>query len=315
MGKRKRLDVKPRDTVERDLRKQIADMEGELQRLQESHERQMAAKFKIPKGSRATPKGSFIRLVVPDTHGAHVDKAAFRAMVNDAKHFKPREVVLLGDNVSCDGWLAEHHTPNYVSQLDYSYEEDLVAGNVQLDELQAACPTARFWYIEGNHERRVELWCSNTAKRSKRDVDFLMRATAPRHQLSLEKRGIEYIHSLDQRFADGNTRGSLMLGKCLFLHGYKHGKAAVKDTLDDLAKNFVMGHIHRRQSFTRTTHDSEIAGWCPGCLCELRQFYNHTKPTHHAHGYGLQICKPDGDFLHINTPIIDGKSYLSTISP
>ena len=79
-------------------------------------------------------------------------------------------------------------------------------------------------------------------------------------------------------------------------------------------KSFVCGNTHRRDSYTiKTVKAGEIGGWSPGCLCKLQPLWMHTNPTDWAHGYGLQMVRSNGEFLHINVPIIEGKSLLSPL--
>jgi len=295
------------------LRKKNAELLAIIDEQNESAAEQRRAKFTIPKGRITSPKGTYIRIVIPDTHGSFIDKPAVRAMLSDVAQFDVREVVMLGDHVDCGGFLAQHHTMGYVAEAEYSYTDDITAANVFLDEVQKTCPNAATYYICGNHERRVERWCMTVALRKAIDANLLLKALDPRYLLHLEERGIKYIHTHDSSEAGGNTRNTLELGKCLFLHGYSHAQHATQKTLNDLARCVVVGHIHRRQSFSRTTHDSEISAWCPGCLCAKEKYYMHARPPHHAHGYGLQIVSKSGEFLHINVPIIDGKSYLSAL--
>jgi len=309
----KRLKAQPDSKELVSLRKKNAELLAIIDQMNESAAEQRRAKFTIPRGRATSPRGTYIRLVIPDTHGTFIDKAAVRAMLQDAVQYGVREVVLLGDHVDCGGFLAQHHTMGYVAEADYSYTDDITAANVFLDEVQKACPDAATYYICGNHERRVERWCLTAALSRSIDASLLLKSLDPRYLLHLEERGIKYIHTLDDSLSGGQTRNTLELGKCLFLHGYSHAMHATQKTLNDLARNAVVGHIHRRQSFSRTTHDSEISAWCPGCLCERRKYYMHARPTHHAHGYGLQIVNKSGEFLHINVPIIDGKSYLSAL--
>lgn len=302
----------PKNEVAR-LRKTVKEQQAIIDQLTSDLEEQRKTKFAIPKGKPTAVRGTFMRLVVPDTHGSFVDREAVRAMLNDAAQYDVREVVLLGDHVDAGGFLAQHHTLGYVAQADYTYQEDITAANVFLDEVAKACPKAKTYYISGNHERRVEAWCITSALRKAVDADILLKALEPQYLLHLADRGIDYIHTLGTKHNRGDTRNALELGKCLFLHGFSHAKHATATTVDALGKNAVVGHIHRRQSYTRTTHDSEISCWCPGCLCELRPYYMHARPSGHAHGYGLQIVQKSGEFLHINVPIIGGKSYLSAL--
>ena len=51
--------------------------------------------------------------------------------------------------------------------------------------------------------------------------------------------------------------------------------------------------------------------WCCGYLGRAQPLWRHSDPTDWTQGYGVQLVRPNGDFLHINTPIIEGKSYLT----
>ena len=79
-------------------------------------------------------------------------------------------------------------------------------------------------------------------------------------------------------------------------------------------KSFVCGNTHRADSYIiRQVKSGTIGAWSPGCLCELQPLWQHTNPTEWSHGYGLQMVLSNGDFLHINVPIVDGKSLLSPL--
>jgi hypothetical protein len=295
------------------LRKQITQLEKVVHQQQALLEKQKSARGKFKKGVARNPRGSFIRVLVADTHGFSSNDAAVSAVINDIKSLDVRELIFLGDHLNCDGFLAQHHVLGFVAQTDYTFEQDVSKTNDFLDVMQEACPKAKAWYIEGNHEVRIERWAVNQALRGKVDAEYLLKVFGPKHILGLEKRGIPYVHTLDTSFNSGKSRGVLELGKCLFLHGFAHSKHAVSQTLDKLGHNFVMGHIHRQQSASKTLHRGEISGWCAGCLCELRQYYNHTRPTDHTHGYAIQVVEKDGTFLHVNIPIIEGRSLLRNL--
>jgi len=79
-------------------------------------------------------------------------------------------------------------------------------------------------------------------------------------------------------------------------------------------KVFIAGNTHRMDEYTiRNVASGTISAWSPGCLCNLQPLWLHTNPTDWTHGYGLQLVNEDGTFLHINVPIIDGKSYLQPL--
>jgi len=305
--------------------------EGEIRRLKEQLKASESQKEKLAAAlerARATPKvktpipqkpsrGSaddVVRVIITDTHGAKVDKAALAACLGDVKALNPHEVVLCGDHVDCGGLLAQHHVLGYVAEASYTYEEDIAATRAFLDALQGAAPRAMIHYIEGNHERRVETWSLTQSLRNARDAEFLRRAFAPEFLLDLKKRGIPYYRQGE--FYNGlKLPGTIKLGKCYFTHGSKTANNATAVMLSAFGAPLVFGHTHRAQSSTgRPVHSGSIAAWNPGCLCELQPLWQHTNPTTWTHGFGVQMVARSGEFLHLNIPIIGGQSFLGSLA-
>lgn len=106
-----------------------------------------------PKPAKARKtKDDFVRIVVNDVHGQMMDYDAVSAFLTDLKQWDADEIVLNGDIVECGGFLAAHHALGYVAQTEYSWQEDIAAGNWFLDQIQKAAPKAVIHFIEGNHE-------------------------------------------------------------------------------------------------------------------------------------------------------------------
>lgn len=302
------------------LRAKIKQLAAEKRHLQkqlddaiESVEKHRSAGFQFPKAKRGKSRGAYWRLVVPDTHGCHIDKAAAAAMLADVEELRPKEVILLGDHADCGGFLAQHHTLNYTAETEYTYEEDIAAANQFLDELQQRAPDADYDYMEGNHERRVEKWCIDAALRNTVDSKYLRRVFGIESCLSLEKRGIAY-RSVGKFHDNLPVRGAIRRGKCHFVHGISHAKHAATIHLKDFGGNVVFGHIHRAQSDSAApVHTGPIGAWCPGCLCRVAQYYDHGTIRGHSHGYHIQYVQPDGEFFPLQIPIINGQSYLAPL--
>lgn len=258
-------------------------------------------------------RGDTLRLIIPDTHGAHADAGAISLLLADAKALKPDEIILLGDHVDCGGFLAQHHTLGYVAETEYSYEDDIAAANAFLNSLQAACPAASIDYLEGNHERRVETWCVTQTLRHGKDSEMLRKALAPEFLLRLAERNIRY-HRLSE-FHDGLTvPGVIKRGKVFFFHGISTAKHAAAVTQEAVAGNCVFGHTHRHQADVgRRMSAGVIGAWNPGCLCVRQPLWNHGRPTQWTHGYAIQIVARTGTFLHLNIPIIEGRSLLGSL--
>ena len=299
----------PNQKLRRELDKERKEKESLLSQL----EKLRAAKFKLSLGKPKTRRGGYCRLVVPDSHGCVIDKEAATAFLHDVDIINPSEVIFLGDHLECGGFLAEHHTLGYVAQTDYSFADDEAACNAFLDEIDKRCPNASKVYIEGNHERRIENWIvTNTRKRPK-DAAYLRKRFSVDTSIHLSKRKYRWIRQGE--FYDGvSVPATIKLGNCYFTHGSSTAKHAASVHVQKFGGNIVYGHTHRADShLTKTVDKGSIGAWCPGCLCQLQPLWQHTNPTDWTHGYGLQLVDSSGDFLHVNVPIVSGKSLLSPL--
>jgi predicted phosphodiesterase len=296
---------------EKQLLSSLRAAEQIIEQQQERIDKLAVSKFSIPtQRQNRTSKGCYVRLIIPDTHGSAIDPNAAAAMFSDCERLKPREIIHLGDAIDCGGFLAQHHVWGYVAESEYTFESDVAAANVFFDRLQAIAPKAVIHYLEGNHDRRIETWCVTQSLRNQIDAGYLKKMFGVRIQLHIEKRGIHHWEQ-GKRYMDCRIPATIRLGNCFFTHGTKHGKNAASAMLGRFAGNVVFGHVHKLLSASdRTVKDGEIGAWCPGSLCFEQPLWRHSDPTDWCQGYGLQLVRPNGDFLHINVPIIGGKSYL-----
>ncbi len=292
----------------------IRDLEQQVSRLTDTLHATRLAKHKIPKQRvpKATKK-SFIRFFLPDTHGSQVDPKALAAILADMEYLQPREVYLMGDHLDAGGFLAQHHKPSVVAECENTFVDDVTAANEMLDRVQAIAPRASIKYLEGNHEARIEKFIIAQVLRNAADAKFLRTLCGPEAVLHLEKRGIPYISK--SRCYDGcRVQGTLRAGKCYVTHGTSHGKNAAAAMLARFAGPVVFGHVHKLLAVTdRTVASGEIGAWSVGCASQLQPLWRHGACTDWGHGFGFQIVQGNGDFLHVNVPIIDGKSYLSQL--
>lgn len=251
-----------------------------------------------------------LRLILPDSHGAHISWPAAQAMLADAKALDPHEIVLLGDHLDCGGTFSTHQR-SYTNELTESYEEDCLQANRFLDLLQAACPNAKeIHYLEGNHEAHVERWASRTFQSHRDAVAFLERQ-GPAARLDLRRRGILYYRRSE--FYQGlSIPGCIRLGKCFFVHGVSHSKHATAKHLERFGASVVHGHTHRAQSAVERTVSSYAHGaWCPGTLAKLQPLYKHTEPTSWSHGFAIQEVLASGQFEHTQRAIFGDRTVAS----
>lgn len=258
--------------------------------------------------------GDIVRVIIPDSHGSSQDNEAVAALLADLKTIDPDEIILLGDHVDCGGFLAQHHTLGYVSQTEYSYEEDIQFAKHFLDAVQRSAPRAKAVYLEGNHEQRIERWAVTETLRNRKDADMLRRMFAPNILLKLAARNIPFYRMAEKY--DGLTLpGTIKRGKCYFTHGFSTSKHAAAAHLAKMGGNIVFGHTHRMDV---ATHDIVNAGtigaWSPGCLCKKQPLWQNTNPTDWTHGYGVQLVdRHSGNFLHLNIPIVKGISLMKPL--
>lgn len=250
-----------------------------------------------------------IRLIVPDSHGAYIDKQAMKVFLQDLSALDPDEIVMMGDHVDCSGVFSKHKR-SYRDELEYSYKKDIEYARLFLDAIQSNAPRAKIYYIEGNHEQRAERWAVDTFSHPD-DVSYAMSTFGPAAQLDLDGRGIEFFR-MSEFYCGLTIPGTIKLGKCHFVHGICANKYATATHLEKFGDNVVHAHTHRMQQHSkRTVANGEIGAWCPGTLSELQPLYAHTNPTDWSHGYGLQFVNAKtGSFLHLNVPIVNGQSLL-----
>ena len=302
------------------LKKKLKSTEDKLSRVEKSLKDYRSSGFTAPKGKRTkSRKTDYVRFIIPDVHGSKMHKPSVAAMLGDLESFKPKEIVIMGDFLDCGGFLAQHHTLGYVEQSTYDWSDDCAAGNDLLDKIQEAAPRADIHYLEGNHEARIEKYCVTTAHQNGApdvaiEAEHLRMLYGTEYVLHLDRRGIK-LYRQGKHYHGLGIPSTIKLGKCHFVHGISTAVNAAKVHAERFGGNVVFAHSHRADSYhIRTISAGVIGAWNPGTLSELQELYMHQNISNWSHGYGLQLVKADGDFLHINVPIRDGKSHFVGIT-
>ncbi len=295
-----------RETAER----QAKELRLVLDHQSEILERRAEQLFRSPKASKT--KGHFHRVLIPDTHGAHIDPTAAAAFLGDLEYLQPREVVWLGDHLDCGGFLAKHHTIGFVAEAGFSFADDIAGANSFVDAVQQRTPNAVHHWLTGNHEHRIERWCLTHALGNDKDATLLLKTFGVRACLNLDKRGINY-YPRDYISPELRTRGAIKLGCCYFVHDVSTARNAAQVAVNKWAANVCFGDTHRIDMAVSRKADRDIIAATNACLSTLRPFWQETNITDWSHGYGVQIAMPDGEFLHIIVPILNGKSLLGPL--
>jgi UDP-2,3-diacylglucosamine pyrophosphatase LpxH len=259
----------------------------------------------------APPEGAYLRLIVPDSHGEHVDWGFANAMISDVEKLAPdiKEVIWLGDHLDCGGTFNAHQR-NYTHERAESYQAAVHGARRLLTMVRERTPFASHDYLEGNHEQHVERFLARNFSNFQ-DAEFLLDLVGPRNVLKLDQLDIRYHRSSEMH--DGlAVPGTIKRGRCYFTHGFAHSKNAAQTHLDRVGGNVVHGHTHRAQTtIQRTVESSAMGAWCTGTLAKLQPLYRHTSPTSWTGGYAWQFVQGNGRFTHVNVPLFGkGQSGL-----
>lgn len=298
------------------LKRQLKNADLLLEKYERQLQQARASKIKLNIGNGRQPKSdrdTFVRVIIPDSHGCYIDQAAAAALIADLKILKPSSIIMLGDHLDCGGFLAQHHTMGFVAECEYTFEDDCNAANQFLDEIVRAVPFARMDYMEGNHERRIEKFIVTATLAKKAEATFLKQHISTKIVLNLDKRGINF-YSQGVFYDDLRIPATIRRDGCYFTHGEFTSKNAAAQHLAKYNSNIWYAHTHRMDMATkRTVKDGLIGAWNPGCLCKIQPLWMHTNLTDWSHGYGIQLVRKGIGHLNLQIPIIGGVSYLAPL--
>jgi hypothetical protein len=323
------IDVKSTEPIDGERAvKRVIEMQSKIDQIKRERDAlrkdrdQLLNEFTDLRNSRpvptSPPKRSIhgketVRVACGDVHGMRMDKHAVSAFMQDIKTLNPDEIVLGGDILECGGWLAKHQPIGYVAYCDYTYQEDVKAANLFLDQLQINAPNAVIHYIEGNHEIRVERWIVDQTLAHMRESDFLLKAFGPAALLRLEERGVTY-YKRDQIYVKGAPRGWIKLGKMYFTHSLTYSVNAARQAASKTAGNVTYFCTHRRDTATIVFPSvGLVEAYNPGCLSQMQPIWKHSDPTSWSQGYAIEIIAKSGNYQHINVPIWRGESLAGTM--
>lgn len=298
---------------------QIAQLKQEAKHLQTiiDHQAELLAHkskdiFRSPSKRTASHK-HFNRVLIPDTHGAHIDPAAAAAFLADLEYLRPAEIVWMGDHLDCGGFLAQHHTIGFVAEADIEFADDVDAANQLIDQVQARSKCAAQEMLTGNHEHRIERWCITQALGKKRTAQMLLDALGVRAVLHLDKRGIAYHPRGQMEPTHGRVRGAIKKGNVYLVHDVSTAADPCSVAINKYACNVAFADTHRLVYRVGRKAEKDIFAATIGYLAKPQPYWQETNITDWSHGYGLQIVANENEVLHINVPIVNGKSLLGPL--
>lgn len=243
--------------------------------------------FKLPKNHNKI-------LLLPDIHIPYHDVDALTQAISWGTSRDINTVILQGDTLDCyklSYWQKDPRKRDFTGERDIFWRV--------LDVLQEKFPSAKFYYIEGNHEERWKSTLMSHPRFAEAcygmvefELDIILR---------LGERNITWIADKQKIFA----------GKLAIIHGheYKGGNAnLVNPARWEFMKtlgNSICGHFHRTSGHSEPNVENELrATWSVGCLCELSPEYMPNNKWNH--GFARVLVNDDETFKVTNLRIYNG---------
>jgi predicted phosphodiesterase len=238
--------------------------------------------------------GSALWVVLPDIHFPDHNPDSLAIALKAHEILKPEYSLFLGDVLDC-GVFSAHAKKTISEAQGYDFkEQEIDPCNYMLDIVQAN--TSEFtYYLEGNHEQRIERWAVNNGRVGESVYKFI----SPRQTLWKGPKR-EKFKMIPYEQADGNRMGYVQIvkptkkmksGGLVAVHGWSHAKHAARAHLEiSRSQSIIHGHTHRMQlDVSRDPWTgAPIKAMSPGTLSKLQPMYAHGgRPSEWSSGFML----------------------------
>jgi len=230
---------------------------------------------------RGNAQGLLRALIIPDSQNGYRierktnehkplhDRLAWDIAIQAAQTLQPEIIVLLGDMLD----LAPFGTYLTEPNLAFTTMPTLLELHWWCAQLRLAAPTAKIYYLEGNHEKRLQKQLIGQLSEA---VD-LRPVNDPGGPAALSVKRLLALDSLDIEYLEGYPAAELWLwDKVRVYHGdrVRSGSGATTASLiKEANSSVVFGHIHRLElcskTITKADGQETLFAMSPGCLCRL----------------------------------------------
>jgi hypothetical protein len=241
-------------------------------------------------------------VVFTDTHVPYHDQQALDVVYGIIRDVQPRVIIHLGDLLDC--YKISRFTKDRNHILDTQDEID--GARTILHQVSQIAPEAEKWWLEGNHEARLEELLNTlpgTASELAKLRDIKAALTWP-SLLRLDDIGWRFVPTKGQVH-------QVIFPKLLTKHGNvvrKHSGMSGKGEWERYGKSGLSGHVHRvGQFYTSDVNGNHVWTEC-GCTCQLRPEY--MEDPNWAHACVLVHFTPDGSRFSVEPVYIEGGRAL-----
>lgn len=227
-----------------------------------------------------------------DLHIPYHETDAVKAAIKLAKEDKVDAIFLNGDVMDFFGLSFHEKNPKNRPRIS----EELESAREFLKGLRKHFPNIPIYWIDGNHEHRLERYLAVKAPELLDTSEFQIASL-----LRMAEYGITYL----------GFRTKCYFGKLLVEHGDRlKGTGGVNPARTARLKykrSVLVNHFHKLSVDSGKQYDGDVMTcWSNGCLCELEPEYMEV--NEHVHG----VChvKMDGDNYRVRQyQIINGKVF------
>lgn len=230
--------------------------------------------------------------IFPDIHFGEHDAGALELATQAHEILKPTDTLFLGDVLDC-GIFSGHDKRTIKEDEAYDYKEvEVDPCNQLIDRVQANTKNMTY-FLEGNHEARIERWAVKNGRTSK----ALYNLISPWTTIGKGRKNFKMI---PYTVPTGLRRGYVQLvpqsktmktGGLVAVHGWSFAKNAARIHLDkSRSQSIVFGHTHRQQvEVSRDPWTGQLVkAFNPGTLSKLEPLYAvGGTPSDWSHGFAI----------------------------
>jgi hypothetical protein len=253
-------------------------------------------------GAKAKATKTTRTVVIADTHVPHHDRLAWSCALGLIRQIQPDRVVINGDFLDLESLSRHPKSSPDLAKL----AAELYAGNLALDELQAASGRADLVYLEGNHEgraRRFEAEFGQLDGVLSIPVGLYIESRQEYRSQTSNLRGIRWIPLRLQPFAiDGVS----------YLHGvYESIHHAYQHAMHlgprCSTRYSVTAHMHALQMCSSANGHTTTA--CPWLGDQTAHVFGYTKGRPRPWSHGLLVIEESGESVSVTpVPIRGGRA-------
>ena len=263
---------------------------------------------------RNPSKDAKLWFILPDIHFPDQNKEALAVAMAAHRLLQPDHTLFLGDVLDCEVF-SSHAKKTIIEAQTYDYKElEIDPTNALMDEVQKNT-LGKTYFLEGNHEQRIERWAVNNGRVGESIYPFI----SPRETIAKGRKNFEMI---PYEVPTGLRRGFVQIvapskkmktGGLVAVHGWSFAKHASSVHLEkSRSQSIVFGHTHRAQ--TTVSRDpwtgSLIKSFNPGTLSELQPRYAHGgSPSDWSHGFAM-VYVGNESWTEYCVSIVEGRCVL-----